>query len=129
MNDGKKDVKNSADLGGCYPPSLASVENTLLDLQNSSYPTKAKFNDYFIILLKKSFPVRKGAPQFHSLQLFFSAPNITQPWRHWFNMTKLLTSLVQYDKVLFTFGQQRLVMVNNTCGFKQAETGNILNEK
>ena len=34
-------MKNSADLGGCYPtrPS-ASVDNTLLDLQNSSYPTR-----------------------------------------------------------------------------------------
>ena len=34
-------MKNSADLGGCYPtyPS-ASVDNTLLDMQNSSYPTK-----------------------------------------------------------------------------------------
>ena len=34
-------MKNSADLGGCYPPwPLASVDNTLLDLQNSSYPTQ-----------------------------------------------------------------------------------------
>ena len=34
-------MKNSADLGGCYPsrPS-ASVDNTLLYLQNSSYPTQ-----------------------------------------------------------------------------------------
>ena len=34
-------MKNSADLRGCYPrrPS-ASVDNTLLDLQNSSYPTQ-----------------------------------------------------------------------------------------
>ena len=34
-------MKNSADIGGCYPrrPS-ASVDNTLLDLQNSSYPTQ-----------------------------------------------------------------------------------------
>ena len=34
-------MKNSADLGECYPsrPS-ASVDNTLLDLQNSSYPTQ-----------------------------------------------------------------------------------------
>ena len=34
-------MKDSADLGGCYPlrPS-ASVDNTLLDLQNSSYPTQ-----------------------------------------------------------------------------------------
>ena len=35
-------MKNSADLGGCYPPRpSASVDNTLsLDQQNSSYPTK-----------------------------------------------------------------------------------------
>ena len=34
-------MKNSADLGECYPPRpLASVDNTLLDLQNSSYPTQ-----------------------------------------------------------------------------------------
>ena len=34
-------MKNSADLGECYPPRpTASVDNTLLDLQNSSYPTQ-----------------------------------------------------------------------------------------
>ena len=34
-------MKNSADLGECYSPRpLASVVNTLLDLQNSSYPTQ-----------------------------------------------------------------------------------------
>ena len=34
-------MKNSADLGGCYPPRpSASVDNTLLDLQNSSYPAQ-----------------------------------------------------------------------------------------
>ena len=34
-------MKNSADLRGCYPPwPSASVDNTLLDLQNSSYPTQ-----------------------------------------------------------------------------------------
>ena len=34
-------MKNSADLGGCYPPwPSASVDNTLLGLQNSSYPTQ-----------------------------------------------------------------------------------------
>ena len=33
--------ENTADLGGCYPPPpSASVDNTLLDLQNSSYPTQ-----------------------------------------------------------------------------------------
>ena len=34
-------MKNSADLGGYYPPRpLASVDNTLFVLQNSSYPTQ-----------------------------------------------------------------------------------------
>ena len=32
-------MKNSVDLGGCYlPRPSASVDNTLLGLQNSSYP-------------------------------------------------------------------------------------------
>ena len=32
-------MENSSDLGGCYPPwPSALVDNTLLDLQNSSYP-------------------------------------------------------------------------------------------
>jgi len=34
-------MKNSADLGGCYPPRpSASLDSTLLNLQNSSYPTQ-----------------------------------------------------------------------------------------
>ena len=34
-------MKNSADFGGCYPPRpSASVDNVLLDLQNSSYSTQ-----------------------------------------------------------------------------------------
>ena len=32
-------MKNSADLGGCYP-GCCSVDNTLLDRQNFSYPTQ-----------------------------------------------------------------------------------------
>ena len=40
LNSAFVGMKNSADLGGCYPPRpSASVDNTLLDLQNSSYPT------------------------------------------------------------------------------------------
>ena len=48
-------MKNSADLGGCYPPRpSASVDNTLLDLQNSTYPTEprsiiAKYGYSYII--------------------------------------------------------------------------------
>ena len=42
-------MKNSADQGGCYQQrSKAEVDNTLRDLQNSSYPTKAEFNNCFI---------------------------------------------------------------------------------
>ena len=46
-------MKNSAEQEGCYPQRpKADVDNTLRDLQNSSYPTKAKFNNCFIIHLK-----------------------------------------------------------------------------
>ena len=34
----------------------------------------------------------------------------------------ILTSSVQYDKILFKFGQQQLVMVTYACGFNQSET-------
>ena len=63
-------MKNSAEQGGCYPQGLkAEVDSTLQDLQNSSYPTKAKFNSCFIIH-SKYFPVLKGVSPFRSL--FFS---------------------------------------------------------
>ena len=46
-------MKNSAGRGGCYPPRpKAEVDNILRDLQNSSYSTKAEFNNCFIIHLK-----------------------------------------------------------------------------
>ena len=44
-------MKNSADQGECYPQRpKAEVDNTLRDLQKSSYPTKAEFNNCFIII-------------------------------------------------------------------------------
>ena len=50
FNGAEKDMKNSADQGGCYPQRLkAKVDNTLRDLQNSSYATKVEFNNCFII--------------------------------------------------------------------------------
>ena len=61
-------MKNSADQGGCYPQ--AEVDNTPQDLQNSSYPTKAEFNNCFIIHLKY-FPVLKGVSPFRSCSLVF----------------------------------------------------------
>ena len=40
----KYEELSSSDPGGCYPPRpSAAVDNTLLDLLNSSYPTKAEF--------------------------------------------------------------------------------------
>ena len=43
-------MKNYADRGGCYPPKpKAEADNTLRDLHNSSYHTKAEFNYCFII--------------------------------------------------------------------------------
>ena len=70
-------MKNSADQGGCYPERLkAEVDNTLQDLQDSSYPMKAEFNNCFIIhskyllLLKGILPLRS---------FFFRTPNVTQP--------------------------------------------------
>ena len=57
-------MKNSAEQGGCYPQRpKAEVDNTLRDLQNSSYPTKAEFNNCFIIH-SKYFPVLKGVSPF-----------------------------------------------------------------
>ena len=63
-------MKNSADQGGCYPQRpKAEVDNTLRDLQNSSYPTKAEFNNCFIIH-SKYFPFLK---EFRHFALCFSA--------------------------------------------------------
>ena len=37
-------MENSVDQGGCYSQRpKAELDNTLRDLQNSSYPTKAEF--------------------------------------------------------------------------------------
>ena len=69
-------MTNSADQGGCYPERpKAEVDNTLQDLQNSSYPTKAEFNNCFIIHSNIS-PFLK---EFRHFALFFCSPNITQP--------------------------------------------------
>ena len=49
-------MKNSAGRGECYPPRpKAEVDNTVRDLQNSSYPMKAEFNNCFIIPSKYFF--------------------------------------------------------------------------
>ena len=70
-------MKNSADQGGRYPQRpKAEVDNTLRDLQNSSYPTRAEFNNCFIIHSKYFLLLREVSPL---RSLLFRSPNITQP--------------------------------------------------
>jgi len=44
MNEAEYLMKNYGDRGGCY-----QADNTLRDLHNFSYDTKAEFNNCFII--------------------------------------------------------------------------------
>ena len=68
-------MKSSAEQGGCYPQrSNAEVDNTLRDLQNSSYPTKAEFNNALLFIQNIS-PFLK---EFHHFALcFFRSLKIT----------------------------------------------------
>ena len=67
-------MKNSSDQGGCYPQRpKAEMDNTLRDLQNSSYPTKAEFNNCFIIH-SKYFLLLQGVSPLRSL--FFHSSNL-----------------------------------------------------
>ena len=90
-------MNNSADLRGWYPPRpSASVDNTLLDLQNSSYPTKAEFNNCFIIHLEY-FHVLKGVSPFRFTK--YDTTLLSGFLSERFNNLQraaLLTSLVQY---------------------------------
>ena len=139
-------MKNSADQGGRYPQRpKAEVDNTLRDLQNSSYPTKTQFNNCFIIH-SKYFLLLKGVSP--SPFLFFRSQNITQSchqvfsvnssiicsglhfWRHIDVIGSIIFSGLHFwchwfnmAKILSKFGEQQLVMVNCACGFNQSETG------
>ena len=131
---------------GCYPQRpKAEVDNTLRDLQNSSYPTKAEFNNCFIIHSKYFLLVKGVSPL---LSLFFRSPNITQPcpqvfsingsiiygglhfWRHFDVIGSIILSTFHFwrhwfsmAKILSKFGEEQLVMVNYARGFNQSETG------
>ena len=60
-------MKNSADQGVCYPRRpKAELDNTLQDLQDSSYPMKAELS-YCFIIHSKYFPVLKEVWSFCSL--------------------------------------------------------------
>ena len=50
VNEAEYLMKNYGDRGGCYPSRpYAEGNNTLQDLHNFSYDTKAEFNNCFII--------------------------------------------------------------------------------
>ena len=67
-------MKNSAEQGGRYQQRpRAEVNNTLPDPQNSSYTTKAEFNNCFIIH-SKYFSVLKSR---HFALCFFRSLKIT----------------------------------------------------
>ena len=62
------------DKGGCNPPRpKAEVDYTLRDLQNSSYPMKAEFNNCFNIY-SKYFKTLKGE---NELYVFLLTKNNT----------------------------------------------------
>ena len=98
-------MKDSTDQGGYYPQRpKASVDNTLRDVQNSSYPMTGEFNNCFIIH-SNYFPVLKRVSPFCSL--FIRSPKNPQSRPQVFLVNDsviraaLLTSLVQYDKDSF----------------------------
>ena len=140
-------MKNSAYQGGCYPQRpRAEVDNTLRDLQNSSYPTKADFKNCFIFHSKYFLPL-KGVLPLRSL--FFRSPNTTKPysqvfsvngsiicsglhfWRHFEVIGSIIFGGLHFwrhhwfnmAKILSKFGEQQLVIMNYACGFNQSETG------
>ena len=132
-------MKNSADQGGWYPQRpKAEVDNTLHDLQNSSYPTKVEFNNCFIVHSKYFlsfavtlfvFPLTKYnttlspgflGQRFNNLR---RAAILTSFWRHWFNNFRWTPHWFNMAKILSRFGEQQLVMVNYACGFNQSDTG------
>ena len=64
-------MKNSADQGGCYPPRpKAEVDNTLRDLQNPSYPTKAEYSIIALLFIQNIYPFLM---EFRRFALCFSA--------------------------------------------------------
>ena len=78
-------MKNSAGRGGCYPQRLkAEVDNILRDLQNSSYSTKAEFNNCFTIH-SKYFKLLKEKTSF-IFKNFAHPTKITQSCPHLFSV-------------------------------------------
>ena len=103
-----------ADCSWCMKSkSIPSVDNTLRELQNVSYPTTVKLNNNCFIIHSKYFPVLiKGVSPFCCLLFCSPKNNTTSPsgfsvngsitssglhfviWCQWFNMTKFFPNLV-----------------------------------
>ena len=97
-------MKNSADQGGRYPQRpKAEVDSTPRDLQNSSYPTKAEFNNCFIIhskyflLLKRSFAITLFVFPLTKYNTTLSPGFLGQRFNN-LRRAVLLTSLIQYGE-------------------------------
>ena len=77
-------MKNSADLGGCCPPQpSASVDNTLLDLQNSSVLLsliQKLLNIWTVSQTKKRWSLPRGG--LIGLRLWFTL------WKHYLTQSK-----------------------------------------
>ena len=89
-------MKNSADLGGCYPPRpSASVDNTLLDLQNSSYPTHPHS-----IIANYTMPNKYGKCTRDFGAFLFLLVSTFLFWGGVFNKTIILLALVGYEMII-----------------------------
>ena len=90
-------MKNSADLGGCCPPRpSASVENPLLDLQNSSYPIQPHSitANYYSFKIFSRFWLVKTTRIIHRNRLLFT--KFGKHLRHIESMTSKVERIENY---------------------------------
>ena len=100
-------MKNSAEQGGCYPQRpKAEVDNTLRDLQNSSYPTKKPNSIIALLLIQNISPFLMS----FAISLFvflliknniISSPGFLGQRFNNLQRAALLTSLIQYGEDSF----------------------------
>ena len=70
-------MNNYADRGGCYPPKKpkAKADNTLRDRHNSSYHTKAEFNNSGFIIYSRYFQRKTKSRKTAKFTILSSATN------------------------------------------------------
>ena len=71
------------------------MDNTLRDLQNSSYPTKAEFSNCFII----HYDIFLAQTSLFDENNTTSSPGFLGQWFNNLQRAALLTSSVEYDKI------------------------------